>query len=140
MKRRSRKRLLFFSGSFQVGKLLWLQEDEERRERVVEKHYRHELKFSISYSEYIAMRKRLQNIMSSDPHTDSEGLYQIRSIYFDNSDDKALREKIDGIQKREKFRIRYYNDDFSFITLEKKMKINELCLKYDARITESQFA
>lgn len=138
MKKRSRKRLLFFSGSFQVGKLLWLQEDEERRERVVEKHYRHELKFSISYSEYIAMRKRLQNIMSSDPHTDSEGLYQIRSIYFDNSDDKALREKIDGIQKREKFRIRYYNDDFSFITLEKKMKINELCLKYDARITESE--
>ncbi len=105
---------------------------------VVEKHYRHELKYSISYSEYIAMRNRLRKIMISDPHTDSEGLYQIRSIYFDNSDDKALREKIDGIQKREKFRIRYYNDDFSFITLEKKMKVNDLCLKYDARITESE--
>ena len=104
----------------------------------MEKHYRHELKYSISYSEYIAMRKRLRNIMISDPHTDSTGLYQIRSIYFDNSDDKALREKIDGIQKREKFRIRYYNDDFSFITLEKKMKINDLCLKYDARIAESE--
>ena len=30
--------------------------------------------------------------------------------YFDNYRDKALREKIDGVSRREKFRIRYYND------------------------------
>jgi len=104
----------------------------------MEKHYRHELKYSITYSEYIAMRSRLRNIMISDPHADSDGVYTIRSIYFDNNDDKALKEKTDGIQKREKFRIRYYNDDFSFITLEKKMKINNLCLKYDSMITEAE--
>ena len=103
-----------------------------------EKNYRHELKYSISYVEYLAMRKRLAAVMSRDPHVNSDGRYQIRSIYFDNCDDKALREKVDGIAKREKFRIRYYNDDFSFITLEKKMKINNLCLKYDARITEDE--
>lgn len=102
------------------------------------KNYRHELKFSISYAEYLAMRKRLAAIMSRDPHVNLDGRYQIRSIYFDNSDDKALREKVDGIAKREKFRIRYYNDDFSFITLEKKMKNNNLCLKCDARITEEE--
>ena len=49
-----------------------------------------------------------------------------------------MREKIEGFAKREKFRIRWYNDDFSFITLEKKMKINNLCLKYDATITEAE--
>ena len=103
-----------------------------------EKLYRHELKFEIPYADYAAMRRRLAKIMRSDPHTDDTGHYRIRSIYFDNSDDKALREKIDGIGKREKFRIRYYNDDFSFITLEKKMKIDSLCLKYDARITEEE--
>ena len=103
-----------------------------------EKNYRHELKYSITYAEYLEIRKRLVAIMSSDPHVNSDGRYQIRSIYFDNCDDKALREKIDGVAKREKFRIRYYNDDFSFITLEKKMKINNLCLKYDARITEEE--
>ena len=102
------------------------------------KNYRHELKYSITYAEYLEIRKRLVAIMSSDPHVNSDGRYQIRSIYFDNCDDKALREKIDGVAKREKFRIRYYNDDFSFITLEKKMKINNLCLKYDARITEEE--
>ena len=102
------------------------------------KDYRHELKFEIPYADYVAMRGRLKLIMKSDPHVNEDGRYRIRSIYFDNSDDKALREKIDGIGKREKFRIRYYNDDFGFITLEKKMKINDLCLKYDARITEEE--
>ena len=102
------------------------------------RNYRHELKFEIPYADYVAMRTRLSLIMKSDPHVNSDGRYRIRSIYFDNSDDKALREKIDGIAKREKFRIRYYNDDFSFITLEKKMKINDPCLKYDAVITEEE--
>ena len=100
------------------------------------KHCRHELKYAVSYADYRAMRDRLRLIMKPDPHVSSDGLYTIRSIYFDNSDDKALVEKINGVAKREKFRIRYYNDDLSFITLEKKMKINDLCLKYDARITE----
>ena len=103
-----------------------------------EKHYRHELKYALPYAEYIAMRTRLRSIMKSDPHTMADGRYLIRSIYFDNSDDKALREKIDGAAMREKFRIRYYNDDFSFITLEKKMKIDNLCLKYDAFLTEEE--
>ena len=103
-----------------------------------DKHYRHELKYEISHVDYLAMRSRLKSIMSSDPHTDENGLYQIRSIYFDNVYDKALREKEDGVAKREKFRIRWYNDDLSFVTLEKKMKINNLCLKYDATITEEE--
>ncbi len=103
-----------------------------------EKHYRHELKYAIPYADYLALRTRLRAVMQTDPHTNAGGLYQIRSIYFDNTDDKALREKVDGIGKREKFRIRYYNDDFSFITLEKKMKIDSLCLKYDAVISEEE--
>ena len=102
------------------------------------KHYRHELKYAISYPDYLAMRDRLGKIMKKDPHTSEDGKYRIRSIYFDNCDDKALKEKINGVAKREKFRIRYYNDDFSFITLEKKMKIDNLCLKYDAPISEEE--
>lgn len=102
------------------------------------RNYRHELKYEIPYAEYVAMRARLKLIMKPDPHADVDGRYRIRSIYFDNSDDKALREKIDGIGRREKFRIRYYNDDLSFILLEKKMKTNNLCLKSNVRITEEE--
>lgn len=103
-----------------------------------EQRYRHELKYAISHSEYLAMRARIGKLMEPDPHASDSGTYRIRSIYFDNDDDKALREKINGNEKREKFRIRYYNDDFSFITLEKKMKIDDLCLKIDERISEEE--
>ena len=70
------------------------------------KHYRHELKYAVSYTDYLAIRKRLRMIMKPDPHASADGLYRIRSIYFDNSDDKALKEKLAGLEKREKFRIR----------------------------------
>ena len=103
-----------------------------------EKHYRHEYKYSIPQGDFAALRRRLRTVMSPDPHASADGTYLIRSIYFDNAEDKALREKEDGVSRREKFRIRYYNDDLSFITLEKKMKINDLCLKYDAEISEEE--
>ena len=101
--------------------------------------YRHELKYKIHFSEYLAIRQRLRSVMRPDPHAGADGTYQIRSIYFDNVYDKALREKVDGIQKREKFRIRYYNDRFSFITLEKKIKHNDLCMKIDAPLTVEEY-
>ena len=104
----------------------------------MEEHYRHELKYQIGPAEYYAIRQRLRPVMKADEHAGPDGRYMIRSIYFDNADDKALREKIDGVQRREKWRIRYYNDDFSFITLEKKMKVNSLCMKFDAELSETE--
>jgi hypothetical protein len=100
--------------------------------------YRHELKFSVTAAQYLLLRNRLKAVMKPDPHTDSSGRYRIRSIYFDNLDDKALREKIDGVKYREKFRIRWYNDDFSYIVLEKKIKNKDLCLKLEAPLTLPQ--
>ncbi len=103
---------------------------------VMNGRYRNERKYAIDYADYLALRQRLRPIMKTDSHVRDDGRYTIRSIYFDNYSDKALREKVDGVAKREKFRIRYYNDDFSYITLEKKMKDNNLCLKLDAPVTE----
>lgn len=100
--------------------------------------YRHELKYKLNYSQYISIKKRLASVMELDKNVGDNGRYIIRSVYFDNIYDKALREKVDGVQKREKFRIRYYNDDFSFIRLEKKIKHNNLCMKCSAPITLEQ--
>lgn len=100
--------------------------------------FRHELKYGIGHMEYLALRSRLKVVMKTDLHTNADGRYLIRSIYFDNYEDKALREKINGVAEREKFRIRYYNDDFSFIVLEKKVKSGSLCMKLDAKITEEE--
>ena len=101
--------------------------------------YRHELKYQISPADHHALRQRLRAVMKRDPHTRADGLYTIRSVYFDNYRDKALREKLNGMQKCEKFRIRYYNDDFSFITLEKKIKHNNLSMKLDASLTVEEY-
>ena len=76
-------------------------------------------------------------VASSDPHA-KDGKYHIRSLYFDNLDDKALREKIDGVNGREKFRIRYYNGDTSVINLEKKSRLNGLGTKFSARLTKDE--
>jgi hypothetical protein len=52
--------------------------------------------------------------------------------------DKALKEKVYGINCREKFRIRFYNDDTSVIKLEKKSKVNGLCSKDVTGITKEE--
>lgn len=98
-------------------------------------HYRHELKYQISYPEYLVLRQKLRLVMRPDAHTDERGCYHITSLYFDNRDDKALREKVDGINRREKFRLRYYGTDTQGIKLEKKQKMNGLCLKTSEIIT-----
>ena len=99
--------------------------------------YRHEWKHEINYADMLTLRTRLSAVMKRDEHAIG-GVYQIRSLYFDNLSDKALREKIDGVNIREKFRIRYYNGDTSFIVLEKKSKINGLCAKNSCRLTKEE--
>lgn len=67
-----------------------------------------------------------------------DGKYRIRSLYFDNASDQALREKLDGVSRREKFRIRYYNGDLSLIHLEKKSKLGGLGSKEWAPLTAEE--
>lgn len=97
--------------------------------------YRHEYKHEISKSDMLVLRSRLSAVMKKDVHS-IDGKYFIRSLYFDNAQDKALMEKINGVNIREKFRIRYYNHDTSVIHLEKKSKINGLCLKESVSVTK----
>lgn len=101
--------------------------------------YRHEWKHEINASDLLALRQRLTAVAKPDVHT-TGGAYQIRSLYFDTPTDKALREKIDGVNRREKFRIRCYNGDTAFIRLEKKSKLNGLCAKESVRITDKETA
>lgn len=99
--------------------------------------YRHEWKYEIDPLDLFVLRMRLSAVMQSDPHT-VNGKYAVRSLYFDNASDQALRQKIEGINEREKFRVRFYNGDISFIQLEKKSKRNGLGNKQSVRITEKE--
>ena len=99
--------------------------------------YRHEWKHEISRADLLAIRSRLRAVCEADPHA-VDGRYQIRSLYFDSPGDKALREKIDGVNLREKFRIRYYNGDTALIHLEKKSKRAGLGTKFSAPLSAAE--
>lgn len=99
---------------------------------------RHEYKHSLNYSDYVILRDRLKYLMSRDANADRNGKYKVRSLYFDTPGDKALREKIDGVDKREKFRIRRYLGNAECIMLEKKSKVHGLCYKQSAPVTAEE--
>jgi len=52
--------------------------------------YRHEWKHEIRYADLLAIRQRLRAVAAPDPHA-REGKDLIRSLYFDNLNDMALR-------------------------------------------------
>lgn len=87
--------------------------------------------------DFLTLRMRLAAVMQRDSHA-VDGKYEIRSLYFDTPSDRALREKLDGVNQREKFRIRLYNYDTSVIFLEKKSKWNNLCSKESTELTEEE--
>lgn len=99
---------------------------------------RHELKHSICCGEDLILTSRLRKLFQHDKNADSHGVYRVSSLYFDTPYDKALRQKIDGVNCREKFRLRYYNGDLSFIRLEKKFKRGGLCGKRSTKVTAEQ--
>jgi len=99
---------------------------------------RHELKHYINYSDVLQIRARLPFVARPDENAKEGNSYRVKSLYFDNYNDKALKEKIDGVNEREKFRLRLYNNDQSFIRLEKKSKKNNLSYKESTVITKEE--
>ena len=100
--------------------------------------YRHEVKHVISPGDAAAIRANLTAVARLDPHAKEKGFYCIRSLYFDDPMDTALHEKLDGVNERRKFRIRYYNDDLDYIMLECKMKRDNVGCKPQERLTREE--
>lgn len=99
---------------------------------------RRELKHAITKAECHLLRKNLQNFMKLDPHG-QDGKYLIRSIYFDNFENKILRQKTEGFFHRDKFRARLYDYNTDFINLEKKSKRDNLTYKQKCRLTADEY-
>mgnify|MGYP000924663379 CR=1 FL=1 len=82
---------------------------------------REEKKFLISLSQFYKYKHKFSKVLESDKHSKDEG-YMIRSLYFDTIDDKDYQEKEDGIELRRKIRLRIYDTNTSFASLEMKQK------------------
>ena len=101
--------------------------------------FRHENKYFISQAGYRMLQARLKVLMDADPHAvKSTGTYLIRSLYFDDSRQTGLIDKVEGERNREKFRIRLYNHNPAFIRLESKQKWADLVRKESAPLTQMQ--
>lgn len=100
--------------------------------------YRNEIKHVIDAGDKASICANMRAVAQPDPHAGPDGRYKIRSLYFDSPSDRALREKIDGVSEREKFRIRYYNSDTSLIHLEKKVRRGGLGCKVSASLTAEE--
>ena len=96
--------------------------------------FRHEWKHVITAADRIAVRQRMSAVGRPDIHG-QEGKYLVRSLYFDDPRDKALREKLSGISRREKFRIRCYDLNYGVIHLECKRKMAGLGRKDSCDLT-----
>lgn len=105
---------------------------------MMERKYRHELKYLISQGQLVLLKNRLSGLIPSDSHTSENGVYNIRSLYFDDYYNRCYYENLSGSDPREKFRIRIYNHSSDRITLECKRKERGKTLKTSCPLTIEQ--
>ena len=84
--------------------------------------YRHEYKYVCNAMQTAVLKTRVNMLMKRDAHCNTEGFYKIRSLYFDDYYNTCYYENEAGVDVRDKYRIRIYNEDYSHISLEKKSK------------------
>ena len=105
-----------------------------------EKGYRHELKYYITLGEYELLQRKLSLTMERDAFAKKNGgEYFIRSLYFDDRADSAFREKLSGIDERDKFRIRIYDMRDDVIKLECKHKSNGYIKKQSVGLSRKEY-
>jgi len=90
---------------------------------------RHELKFFINDAQHLLLSRALDRTLQRDPNGNEKNEYHIRSLYFDTVFNDALMDKLDGVQNRDKYRIRIYNFSDRVIKMECKTKIGTLISK-----------
>ncbi len=100
--------------------------------------YRHEYKYVIDARQQKILKLYAAGVLNLDSHTDRDGEYLIRSLYFDSLEYDFYYENEEGYDPRKKFRIRFYNLDSSYIVLECKAKIRTMTRKTSCLITEEQ--
>jgi hypothetical protein len=101
--------------------------------------YRYEYKYLINPQIAAILRGRGAGIMQPDAYADENGGYTVYNIYLDDRYDTFYQAKHKGCYSRDKYRLRYYNGDLSFIRLERKHKDGILSYKESLPVSPVQF-
>ena len=104
-----------------------------------EKVYRHELKYYITEADYILLSTQLNRLLKHDENAGPDGDYYIRSLYFDDFKNSALVEKLAGVEKRKKYRIRIYGLKDDMIRLERKNKDKDYISKDSLKLSREEY-
>lgn len=100
--------------------------------------FRHEIKYLISTAQLKMLENQINRMLPLDKHATEDGVYNIRSLYFDDYDNRCYYENENGTEPREKFRIRIYNHSTERITLECKRKEHGKVFKNACSLTVEQ--
>lgn len=100
--------------------------------------YRNELKYLVTAPQIALLQNRVSHLMQLDSHAGEAGIYNIRSLYFDDCFDTYMLENEMGTDPREKFRIRIYNGSPERISLELKKKDHGMTQKLSCPLTREQ--
>lgn len=98
--------------------------------------YRHEQKYICSSSQIKHLHNVLQTFLPVDSH--QNGTYHIKSLYFDTIDNRCLQESLDGVAKRSKYRLRYYDKQIQKVKFECKSSLFSLKQKRFVWLNQKQ--
>lgn len=101
------------------------------------KAQRHELKYTISNLDRMVLMDRLGLVLKRDKNCENQK-YIITSVYFDDYKNTAYEQKTNGDAIRHKYRIRFYNNDTSFLKLERKSKVHQMTQKISAQLSPDE--
>lgn len=103
-----------------------------------EKKFRNEIKYACSQAQLALIENRIKGLCHLDPYAGADGVYLITSVYFDDYNDSCYYENENGVDPREKFRIRIYDRKMDYILLECKQKQSGKTHKKTCSISREQ--
>jgi hypothetical protein len=103
-----------------------------------------ELKYRLSYFQYLKIRNAIYAHMKKDRYTSASigSGYLVRSLYYDTYDYSAFFEKMSGDSNRIKFRLRSYSDkidDAEKIRVEIKVRRANLVEKHSTFVSKEDY-
>jgi len=118
----------------------FIHKEAEFLETLMKKQYRNEWKYCCTNTELAAIAAKLDALLPKDEHTGNGGRYSVHSLYFDDIRNTCALSTEAGDASRFKYRIRYYDQDPSFLRLERKEKLDGGCHKDSCRLTQEEYA
>ncbi|MBD5509353.1 MAG: polyphosphate polymerase domain-containing protein [Lachnospiraceae bacterium] len=100
--------------------------------------YRVEDKYNCSETQLVILQSRMEAALRPDINEGGPEGYSIVSLYFDDLQDSCLQDTEDGVNRRNKYRIRIYNDSLDVIKLEVKTKQDNRIQKKSKTISQAE--